>query len=192
MRVQSSTWLRSGDVVNLGTGRLRIADSDSERVVEVDDGSGGNITAPPIISASARLQGQSDSDAERIEAIRFRKSEAAKPVRRVSLSPLRVVLAAVGVVAAVVLWFIFTATSVEPAHRAGCGKRARFRRAAGVASRRSRAAATRQLPRSSGAAGVRARAAADQSHERAEPGVRDDTREAAGPSCASTFPRLRR
>ncbi len=113
MPVQSSTWLRSGDVVNLGTARLRIADSDSERVVEVDDGSGGNITAPPIIPASARLQGQSDSDAERIEAIRFRKSEAAKPVRRISLSPLRLVLAAVGVVAAVVLWFIFTATSVS-------------------------------------------------------------------------------
>ena len=33
MPVQSSTWLRSGDVVNLGTARLRIADSDSERVV---------------------------------------------------------------------------------------------------------------------------------------------------------------
>ena len=113
MRVQSSTWLRSGDVVNLGAGALRIADSDSERVVEVDDGSSGNITAPPIIPASARLQGQSDGDAERIEAIRFRTSEAAKPVRRVSLSPLRVVLAAVGVVAAVVLWFIFTATSVS-------------------------------------------------------------------------------
>ena len=64
--VRSSTWLRSGDVVNLGAARLRIAENDSERVVEVDDGSGGNITAPPIIPASARLHGQSDSDAERI------------------------------------------------------------------------------------------------------------------------------
>jgi formylglycine-generating enzyme required for sulfatase activity len=113
VRVQSSTWLRSGDVVNLGAARLRIADDDSERVVEVDDGSSGNITAPPIITASARLHGQSDSDAERIEAIRFRASEAAKPARRITVSPLGVVLAAVGVVAAVVLWFIFTATSVS-------------------------------------------------------------------------------
>jgi formylglycine-generating enzyme required for sulfatase activity len=112
MPVRSSTWLRSGDVVNLGAARLRIAENDSERVVEVDDGSGGNITAPPIIPVSARLHGQSDSDAERIEAIRFRASEAQKPPRRISLSPLSVVLAGVGLVAAVVLWFIFTATSV--------------------------------------------------------------------------------
>ncbi|HKR34801.1 MAG TPA: PEGA domain-containing protein [Steroidobacteraceae bacterium] len=113
LRVQSSTWLRSGDVVNLGAARLRIAESDSDRVVEVDDGSSGNITAPPIITASARLQGQSDGDAERIEAIRFRASEATKPARRFSLGPLQVALAAVAVVAAVVLWFIFTAMSVS-------------------------------------------------------------------------------
>ncbi len=47
VRVQNSTWLRSGDVVNLGAARLRIAENDSERIVEVDDGSSGNITAPP-------------------------------------------------------------------------------------------------------------------------------------------------
>ncbi len=113
VRVRSSTWLRSGDVVNLGAARLRIADNDSERVVEVDDGSAGNITAPPIIPESARLQGQSDGDAERIDAIRFRASEPAKPVRRFTLTPLQLVLGAVGVVAAVVLWFIFTAMSVS-------------------------------------------------------------------------------
>ena len=84
--VQSSTWLRSGDVVNFGSARLRIADSANERVLEVDDGSSGNITAPPIIPASARLHGQSDADAERIEAIRFRASEAQKPARRISPS----------------------------------------------------------------------------------------------------------
>ena len=178
--VQRSTWLRSGDVVNLGAARLRIADNDSERVVEVDDGSGGNITAPPIISASARLQGQSDGDAERIEAIRFRASEAAKPVRRISLSPLRVVLAAVARRRRGRAVVHFHGDVGQPAHGPDCGERARFRRAARRASRRSRAAATRQLPRSRRAAGLRARAAADQGHERAEPGVHDDAREAAG------------
>jgi Uncharacterized conserved protein len=113
VRVQNSTWLRSGDVVNLGAARLRIAESADDRVVEVDDGSTGNITAPPIITAAARLQGQSDGEAERIEAIRFRASEAVKPESRISLSPLRVALAAVAAVAAVVLWFIFTAMSVS-------------------------------------------------------------------------------
>jgi formylglycine-generating enzyme required for sulfatase activity len=113
VRVQNSTWLRSGDVVNLGAARLRIAESDDDRVVEVDDGSTGNITAPPVITASARLHGQSDGDAERIDAIRFRASEAARPTRSISLSPLRMALIAVAAVAAVVLWFIFTATSVS-------------------------------------------------------------------------------
>jgi formylglycine-generating enzyme required for sulfatase activity len=113
IRVQSSTWLRPGDVVNLGAARLRIAQNDAERVVEVDDGSSGNITAPPIITASARLQGQSDGDAERIDAIRFRASDAAKPARRISVSPVRLVLAAVAVIAAAVLWFVFTATSIS-------------------------------------------------------------------------------
>jgi len=113
VRVQRSTWLRAGDVVNLGAARLRIAANDDERVVEVDDGSSGNITAPPIIPESARLHGLSEGDAERIEAIRFRASEAAKPVRRITLSPLRVALAALGLVAAVVMWFIFTAMSVS-------------------------------------------------------------------------------
>jgi len=37
VRVQRSTWLRAGDVVNLGAARLRIAANDDERVVEVDD-----------------------------------------------------------------------------------------------------------------------------------------------------------
>jgi hypothetical protein len=113
VRVQSSTWLRSGDVVNLGAARLRIAANDDQLVVEVDDGSTGNITAPPIIPESARLQGLSDGDAERIDAIRFRASEAAKPVRRITVTPLRVVLTALAAVVVIVMWFIFTAMSVS-------------------------------------------------------------------------------
>lgn len=111
--VRRSTWLRTGDVVNFGPARLRIAENDAQRIVEVDDGGGGNITAPPVISASARLHGQSDGDAERIEAIRFRASDAAKPSRRVSLRPVHVAPTAIAVIAVVVLWFIFTATSIS-------------------------------------------------------------------------------
>jgi formylglycine-generating enzyme required for sulfatase activity len=113
LRVRGSTWLRAGDVVNLGAARLRLTRNDEERVVEVDDGSTGNITAPPIITASARLQGQSEADAERIDAIRFRASEVQKAPRRISLSPVRVVLGLMALVVAVILWFVFTATSVS-------------------------------------------------------------------------------
>lgn len=113
LRVRSSTWLRAGDVVNLGTARLRLTRNDEERIVEVDDGSTGNITAPPIITASARLQGQSEADAERIDAIRFRASEAQQAPRRISLSPARIALGLAAVVFAVILWFVFTATSIR-------------------------------------------------------------------------------
>ncbi|HWK49843.1 MAG TPA: hypothetical protein VNR40_08135, partial [Steroidobacter sp.] len=76
--VQGSTWLRSGDVINFGAARLRLlAQRDAQRIVEVDDGSSGNITAPPIIEPSARLQG-GEGDAERIDPQQFRPSGPAK------------------------------------------------------------------------------------------------------------------
>ena len=114
-------------------------------MVEVDDGSGGNITAPPIIPASARLQGQSDGDAERIEAIRFRASDScqagashlAEPAARRARSGRRRRCGRAVV--------HFHGDVGQPAHRSGGGERARFRRAAGRASRRSRAAAARRL-----------------------------------------------
>lgn len=116
VRVRRSTWLRGGDVVNLGAARLRVAQDDrseDQYVVEVDDGSSGNITAPPIITSSARLHGESEGEAERIDAIRFRASDKAKDRRGITINPMRVVLGIVALVAAGVLWFIFTATAIS-------------------------------------------------------------------------------
>lgn len=116
VRVQNSTWLRPGDVVNFGAARLRVAPADrtdDQYVVEVDDGSTGNITAPPVIVPSARLHGESDGEAERIDAIRFRASDKTKERRRIAISPQKIVLGLVGALVAVVLWFIFTATSIS-------------------------------------------------------------------------------
>ena len=111
--VESSTWLRSGDVINFGAARLRLQQRDDQYIVEVDDGSSGNITAPPIIEPTSRLQGASEGDAERIDAIRFRASEQVKVRRSLGLDAKRIVLGLVGAVVLVVLWFIFTATSVS-------------------------------------------------------------------------------
>jgi formylglycine-generating enzyme required for sulfatase activity len=120
VRVRRSTWLRSGDVVNLGAARLRVAQNDQvtdpstdHYVLEVDDGSRGNITAPPIITASARLHGESDGEAERIDAIRFRASDKVKERRVLAINPMRIVLGIVALAAAGVLWFIFTATAIS-------------------------------------------------------------------------------
>jgi formylglycine-generating enzyme required for sulfatase activity len=112
-RVSRSTWLRTGDVVNFGAARLRVSQNDDLPVIEVDDGAAANITAPPIIRASAHLHGESDDEAERIDAIRFRPSEARRSRRTISFSPLRIALGAVAIAAAAVLWFIFTATSIR-------------------------------------------------------------------------------
>lgn len=111
--VRRSTWLRAGDVVNLGAARLRVVQTDELRVIEVEDGANGNITAPPIVMPGSRLHGESDAEAERIDAIRFRPSEAGPTRRSITLSPLRIALGLAAALAAVVLWFIFTATSIR-------------------------------------------------------------------------------
>lgn len=113
LQVTRSTWLKSGDVVNLGAARLRVLGRDGDRVIEVDDGSSGNITAPPIITHDARVSGDSDGEAEPIAAVRFRAADSAAPRRKFSFNPTRFILAAVALVVAGVLWFIFTATSIS-------------------------------------------------------------------------------
>jgi formylglycine-generating enzyme required for sulfatase activity len=111
--VQNSTWLRSGDVINFGAARIRLlAQRDNQRVVEVDDGSSGNITAPPIIEASSRLQG-GEGDAERIDPLQFRPSAPVKAAPKVSLDLKKIVMGIAAAIVAVLLWFIFTATSVS-------------------------------------------------------------------------------
>jgi formylglycine-generating enzyme required for sulfatase activity len=109
--VQSSTWLRSGDVINFGAARLRLQQRDDQRIVEVDDGSSGNITAPPIIEPAARLQG-GEGDAERIEALQFRRSGQTRAQPKVAFNVKKIAMGFAAAVVAAVLWFIFTATSI--------------------------------------------------------------------------------
>ena len=116
LRIQRSSWVKHGDVINLGPARLRIARPDQPgavaHVVHVDDGSTGNITAPPIITEAPRVQGESDGEADPIAAVSFRSRQAAPTSRGVRVSPLRIGLSALGLIVAVLLWFIFTATSI--------------------------------------------------------------------------------
>jgi formylglycine-generating enzyme required for sulfatase activity len=110
--ISGSTWLKGGDVVNLGVARLRVAQQHGQHVVEVDDGAQGNITAPPIISADARVQGGGNDEAELIAAVRFRAPQATTVRRSLSITPTRVVLSVLSVFTLAILWFIFTAISV--------------------------------------------------------------------------------
>lgn len=110
--VQSSTWLRSGDVINLGTARLRLRQHEDRRIIEVDDGSSGNITAPPVIEPTARLHG-GEGDAERIDPLQFRPSAPAKAKARIGIDPKKIAFGLAAALVLAVLWFIFTATSVS-------------------------------------------------------------------------------
>jgi formylglycine-generating enzyme required for sulfatase activity len=112
LRIHRSTWLRPSDVVNFGAARLRLV-PDEERIVEVDDGSAGNITAPPVITPSARLHGESADEAERIDAIRFRPAGVEPKRRSITFKPARLVAALAVLGVGVVLWFIFTAKSIS-------------------------------------------------------------------------------
>lgn len=112
IRIARSTWLKSGDVINLGAARLRILEDDGQRTIEVDDGSTGNITAPPIITADMRLRGENDGEAEPIAPVRFRASENAAQRRRIAFNPTKLLLGVVALAVAAVLWFVFTATSI--------------------------------------------------------------------------------
>src|SRR5688500_13891294 len=110
--IRGSTWLRGGDVINLGNARLRIVQEHDRHIVEVEDGAQGNITAPPIIPIGARLHGASDDEAEPIAAIRFRAPQVQARRRSVAITPTRMALSAAGLLVLGVLWFIFTATSI--------------------------------------------------------------------------------
>jgi formylglycine-generating enzyme required for sulfatase activity len=114
--VAGSAWLHAGDVLDVGSARLRLGEEQGERVLVVEDGAAGNITAPPVITASARISGAAaDDEAEdRIEAISFRAGEAAAP-RRSAASPARWIVLGVVALLAFAAWFVFTGTSVEVA-----------------------------------------------------------------------------
>lgn len=109
--VHKSTWLKNGDVIDVGLARLRVRSAEGLPVIEVEDGSAGNLTAPPVITQHPHAGGVADADAEPIAAVRFRTTAAAAPARPL-IKPARLVLAGVGVVVGAVLWFIFTAVSI--------------------------------------------------------------------------------
>lgn len=112
-RIHRSTWLREGDVVNFGLSRIRVGRVASTPLLLVEDGSTGNITAPPILPEQPRLVGESDEQSERIEAVRFHASEASTSRRGFALNPMRATLAAVMIVGAAIMWFVLTATAIS-------------------------------------------------------------------------------
>lgn len=109
--VRGSAWLRPGDVVILGAARLTLNAEAGRYVLNVADGSTGNITAPPIVDPTSRLSGGREADDERIEAISFR-AEQGPAARRRGFNPRRIIVPVVAAAFALALWFVFTSVSL--------------------------------------------------------------------------------
>ena len=113
--IAGSAWLRAGDVLDVGRGRLRLRLEDGRRVLEVLAGAADNATAPPAPEATVTLGGSGSTEDERIEAIAFRARAAAArpsaprvPWRGIAVGTALAVLAAVAVL-------IFTSVPVQVA-----------------------------------------------------------------------------
>ena len=57
-RIAGSTWLRSGDVLDVAGGRLRLRVDGAERMLEVIAGAADNATAPPEVPEVVRRVGR--------------------------------------------------------------------------------------------------------------------------------------
>ena len=117
-RIADSAWLRSGDVLDVGGGRLKLRLDDGRRVLEVVAGGAGNVTAPPAVEASAAIAGTGLDEDERIEPVAFRgpaetevEAEQHWPWRRIGIA---VSLAALAAVAAVMFTSVPVQVAIDP------------------------------------------------------------------------------
>ena len=112
-RITGSTWLRNGDVLDAGAGRLKLRVEGGRRVLEVVAGGHGNVTAPPVAPQSSSLSGAGADEGERIEPVAFRPRTVpgASNGRRWPTRSIAVVLA--GLALAAVAALIFTSTPVQ-------------------------------------------------------------------------------
>jgi formylglycine-generating enzyme required for sulfatase activity len=110
-RIAGSTWLRSGDVLDVAGGRLRLRIEGAERLIEVIAGAADNATAPPVVSDVAGVSGAGGDEAP-IEAVAFRhraaetKASPVMPWRRAGIAAGLVLLAALA-------GYLFTSVPVQ-------------------------------------------------------------------------------
>ena len=110
-RVAGSTWLRGGDVLDIGAGRLKLRVEDGRRVLDLLSGGADNVTAPPIAAASESVSGEGADEAESIDPVAFHPpaAGASTPARSVR----RVAIACAFAVLALAAALVFTSTPVE-------------------------------------------------------------------------------
>ena len=74
--VSRPAWLHEGDVIDVAHGRLRVGARDGRRFLDVEDGSGGNLTVPPAAPPVDVVSGGGGDGDEQIDAVAFRRPAA--------------------------------------------------------------------------------------------------------------------
>lgn len=110
-----SVWLRDGDVLDVGRGRLKLRLEDGRRVLEVLAGAADNATAPPAPDPAATLGGLGAAEDERIEAIAFRAHAAATEPAARRVNTRAIAIGAALLVLAAVAAVLFTSVPVQVA-----------------------------------------------------------------------------
>jgi formylglycine-generating enzyme required for sulfatase activity len=110
MPLARSSWLRAGDVVDIARGRLRVGSRDGRALIEVEDGSGGNLTVPPEPPAVAVVAGGSDDADEPIGSVTFRRPTA--PTRARPPAGPTLIAGALLTLLGLVVWFLVSGRAV--------------------------------------------------------------------------------
>jgi formylglycine-generating enzyme required for sulfatase activity len=110
-RITGSTWLRGGDVLDVGGGRLKLRLEGGKRVLDLLSGGEGNVTAPPVAAESASLSGEGADEGERIDPVAFMPTPVRAAGSRWSVRGLAIATAAL--LLAGVATLVITSTPVE-------------------------------------------------------------------------------
>jgi len=105
-----SVWLQDADVIDAGGGRLRLQLRAGQPHLTVEDGSGGNLTLPPLPIDAAVLSGGGGED-EIVEPVTFVRT-APLPRRR-AIPARSLLVTACAALLAFTSWLLFTGRSVE-------------------------------------------------------------------------------
>ena len=112
-RIDASAWLRNGDVLDIGGGRLSFGLENGRAVLSVIDGALDNLTVPPAAEASVSVSGTGPDDDEPLEAIAFRSQRDVQPAEADTPAWRRpIVFGGMGLLAALA-FYIFTSVPVQ-------------------------------------------------------------------------------
>lgn len=112
-RISASTWLRHGDVVDLGQGRLKFMVEDGRAVLEVTDGGAENLTVPPDAEAAASVSGLGPEADQPIEPVAFSpRQDAARPAEKTHGLRRALVLGGAAILA-LLAGYIFTSVPIQ-------------------------------------------------------------------------------